>query len=150
MGSSRCQTTKQPHRESGPEEEPRACGFCLAYVQWGTPRASDFSPLCLGFPVCQTEGGNFIRLLRRFHDSIQITVWNSTYHNAHMLSVLKSCGLSHYKGASMVSHTIKNLSATWETKVRSLGWEDPLEKKMSTHSSIPAWRIPWTEESGCP
>ena len=33
-------------------------------------------------------------------------------------------------------------------KVQSLGWEDPLEKEMATHSSIPAWRIPWTEESG--
>ena len=35
-----------------------------------------------------------------------------------------------------------------ETQVRSLGWEDPLEKEMVTHSSILAWRIPWTEESG--
>ena len=36
----------------------------------------------------------------------------------------------------------------WETWVRSLGWEDPLEKEMATHSSILAWRIPWREESG--
>ena len=36
----------------------------------------------------------------------------------------------------------------WETWVRSLGWEDPLEKKMATHSSILAWKIPWTEEPG--
>ena len=36
----------------------------------------------------------------------------------------------------------------WETWVRSLGWEDPLEKEMATHSSILAWRIPWTEELG--
>ena len=35
-----------------------------------------------------------------------------------------------------------------ETRVRSLGWEDPLEKEMATHSSILAWRIPWTEEPG--
>ena len=35
-----------------------------------------------------------------------------------------------------------------ETQVQSLGWEDPLEKKMATHSSILAWEIPWTEESG--
>ena len=35
-----------------------------------------------------------------------------------------------------------------DTRVRSLGWEDPLEKEMVTHSSIPAWRIPWTEEPG--
>ena len=36
----------------------------------------------------------------------------------------------------------------WETGVQSLGWEDPLEKEMATHSSILAWRIPWTEEPG--
>ena len=41
------------------------------------------------------------------------------------------------------THT-KNLPAMWETWVRSLGWEDPLEKGKATHSSILAWRIPWT------
>ena len=43
---------------------------------------------------------------------------------------------------------LKGLPAMWETWVRSLGWEDPLEKEMATHSSILAWRIPWTEELG--
>jgi len=43
---------------------------------------------------------------------------------------------------------VKNLSAMWETWVLSLGWEDPLEKGMTNHSSILAWRIPWTEEPG--
>ena len=43
---------------------------------------------------------------------------------------------------------VKNLPATWETQVWSLGWEDPLEKSMVTHSSILAWRIPRTEEPG--
>ena len=42
----------------------------------------------------------------------------------------------------------KRLPAVWETWVRSLGQEDPLEKEMVTHSSILAWRIPWTEEPG--
>ena len=41
-----------------------------------------------------------------------------------------------------------SLPAVWETQVPSLGWEDPLEKGMATHSSILAWRIPWTEEPG--
>ena len=40
---------------------------------------------------------------------------------------------------------VKNLPAMWETWVQSLGQEDPLEKEMATHSSIVAWRIPWTE-----
>ena len=50
--------------------------------------------------------------------------------------------------ASLVAQMVKNLPATWETWVRSLGWEDPLEKEMASHSSILAWRIPWTEEPG--
>ena len=47
-----------------------------------------------------------------------------------------------------VAQTVKHLPAMWETWVQSLGWEDLLEKKMATHSSILAWKIPWTEESG--
>jgi len=49
------------------------------------------------------------------------------------------------KKTSQVVLEVKNSSAMWETWVRSLGWEDPLEKGMATHSSILAWRIPWTE-----
>ena len=49
---------------------------------------------------------------------------------------------------SLVAQTVKNLPAMQETQVRSLGREDPLEKEMATHSSILAWRIPWTEELG--
>ena len=49
-----------------------------------------------------------------------------------------------YSWASLVAQPIKNLPATWETWVRSLGWEDPLEKGKATHSSILAWRIPQT------
>ena len=45
-----------------------------------------------------------------------------------------------------MAQRVKRLPATWETQVRSLGWEDPLEKEMATHSSIVAWTIPWTEE----
>ena len=51
-------------------------------------------------------------------------------------------------GASLVAQRIKRLPAMQETRVRSLGWEDPLEKEMATHSSILAWSIPWTEETG--
>ena len=49
-----------------------------------------------------------------------------------------------YSWASLVAQLVKNPPATWETWVRSLGWEDPLEKGKATHSSILAWRIPWT------
>ena len=52
--------------------------------------------------------------------------------------------LFQYSWASLVAQTVKNPPATWETWVRSLVWEDPLEKGRATHSSILAWRIPWT------
>ena len=50
--------------------------------------------------------------------------------------------------ASLVAQRLKRLLAMWETQVQSLGREDPLEREMATHSSILAWRIPWTEEPG--
>ena len=57
-------------------------------------------------------------------------------------------GNSMFKWASLVAQTVKSLPTVWETRVQSLGWEDPLEKEMATHSSILAWKIPWTEEPG--
>ena len=50
--------------------------------------------------------------------------------------------------ASLVAQTVKHLPAVQETWVPSLGWEDPLEKEMATHSSTLAWKIPWTVEPG--
>ena len=50
----------------------------------------------------------------------------------------------------MVAKTVKNLPAIQETWVHSMSREDPMEKGMTTHSSIPAWRIPWMEEPGEP
>ena len=50
--------------------------------------------------------------------------------------------------ASLVAQTVKRLPAMLKTWVQSLGWEDPLEKVMATHSSTLAWKIPWMEEPG--
>ena len=50
--------------------------------------------------------------------------------------------------ASLVAQLVKNQPAMWETWVQSPGWEDPLDQGKATHSSILAWRIPWTEEPG--
>ena len=47
-----------------------------------------------------------------------------------------------------MTRSVKDLPAVQETRVRSLGWEDPLEKEMGTHSSILAWKILWREETG--
>ena len=49
---------------------------------------------------------------------------------------------------SLVAQMVKRLSTMRETRVRSLGWEDPLEKEMAIHSGTIAWKIPWTEEPG--
>ena len=51
-------------------------------------------------------------------------------------------------GVSLVAQMIKNLPAIQEIQVLSLGWKDPLEKGMATHSRFLTWRIPWTEEPG--
>ena len=68
---------------------------------------------------------------------------NGFYKSVHLclLELVKS-------KASLVAHMVKNLPAMWKTRVRSLGWEDPLEEEMATHSSILSWEIPWTEEPG--
>ena len=50
--------------------------------------------------------------------------------------------------AFLVAQSVKNLPAMQETRVRFLGWEDPLAKEMATHSNTHAWRIPWAEEPG--
>ena len=47
-----------------------------------------------------------------------------------------------------MAQTVKGVPTMWETWVHSLGWEDPLEKEMATHSSTLAWKIPWIEEPG--
>ena len=54
-----------------------------------------------------------------------------------------------YQGfqAAQVAQLVKNLPAMWETWVRSVSWEDPLEKGKGTHSRILAWRVPWTVQS---
>ena len=61
----------------------------------------------------------------------------------------QNCILSHILSPNCIlSQMVKNLPAVQKTGDQSLAWEDPLEKRMATHSSILAWRIPWTEEPG--
>ena len=59
-----------------------------------------------------------------------------------------NCTLILLEKASLVAQMVKHLPAMRETWVQSLGWEDPLEKEMATHSSTLAWKIPWIEEPG--
>ena len=72
-----------------------------------------------------------------------------THTHTHIYTHLYICIFIHiHIGASLVAQSVKNLPAMQETPVRFLGWEDPLKGEMATHSSILAWRIPWTEEPG--
>ena len=80
-----------------------------------------------------------------------VTGNNSTrYRVSSSFTVLKENVYLDVITASLVVQSVKNLSAMRETWVPSLGWEDPLVKGVTTHSSILAWRIPWTEEPGRP
>ena len=65
----------------------------------------------------------------------------------HLFVIVLWCLLC-VRQASLIAQFVKNLPAVQETRVEFLGWEDPLEKGMATHSSILAWKIPWTEEPG--
>ena len=64
------------------------------------------------------------------------------------LQVFDTLTMTYDLGASLVTQMVRNLPARQETQIRSLGQEDPLQKEMATHSSIFAWRIPWTGELG--
>ena len=68
------------------------------------------------------------------------------YYTKH--GTLPSCGSLRKWWALLVTQTVKNLPAMQKTWLQSLGQKDPLEEEMATHSSILAWEIPWTEESG--
>ena len=58
------------------------------------------------------------------------------------------CGMVLLSMGPLMAQMVKNMPAMWETQVRFLSWEDPLELRMATYSSILAWRIPWTEKPG--
>ena len=77
------------------------------------------------------------------HGILQARVleWGAIAFYTHSRECFVSC-------ASFVSQRVKNLPEMWETWVSSLDWEVPLEKATATHSSILAWKIPWTEEPG--
>ena len=88
--------------------------------------------------------------IENLHSSPQAPYLNTT--PSLSAEELDSCFHRLYRDcwASLVTQMVKNLPAMQETWVRSLGWEDALEKEMATHSSILAWRILWTEEPGGP
>ena len=92
------------------------------------------TPVFLGFPF-GSAGKEYSYILIRFPGSI---LGSGRFDGEGIGYPLQ------YSWASLVGHLVKNLPAMQETWVRSLVWEDPLEKRMATHSGILVWRIPWT------
>ena len=80
-------------------------------------------------------------------DSLPLSYQGSLYICIYIQCLYIHTHIYIYK-TSLVAQTVKSLPAMWETRVWFLGWEDSLEEEMATHSSILAWRIPWTEEPG--
>ena len=112
-------------------------------AKWLLPSSSLYSMLqpFLSIPFKNCKFPHFLK------NPISFPAWffsHSTYHHWPYLTFYLFILLI----AWPVAQTVENLDATQETWVQSLGWEDPLEKEMATHSSILAWRIPWTEELG--
>ena len=94
--------------------------------------------IMITFFLCPGVRNLVIFLLTYFNVLLRMNILNIPILNMHQL-VIKL-------GLSLVAQTVKNLPAMQKTWLWSLGGEDPLEKGMATYCSIPAWRIPWTEE----
>ena len=111
----------------------------LAQSQWKYNNKNDIGFTCLFSPVL--NGKEVIGLVYNNADLyfvIQVYHFITNYFNC----------FPWFLRAFLMTQTVKNPPAMWKTWVRSLGWEDPREEGAATHSSILAWRIPWTEEPG--
>ena len=150
---------------SGAGGGPR--GFFLigrATLPAGVPRASAFlrpsPPLraCPGFSLVLTN--NCFKSVVFFFTCIFLYVPSFFLRCTHFFKILLFnstnpcmwyqviCQLVYMEKVSLIAQTVKRLPTVWETRVRSLHQEDPLEKEMATHSSMLAWKILWTEEPG--
>ena len=96
----------------------------------------------------KTVGLNLSIQKTKIMASSPITSWQIDGETMETETLFWGASKSLYFGTSLVAQMVKHLPEVQETQVRSLGWEDPLEKEMATHSSILAWKIPWTEEPG--
>ena len=110
---------------------------CQAPLSMGFSRQEYWSGMPFPPPGDLPDPGSNLHLLHWQADSLSLSPLGSPYINTHT-----------YTWASLIAQSVKNRPAMQETWVGFLGWEDPLEKEMATHSSILAWRIPWTAEPG--
>ena len=116
------------------------------FIFWGSKITADNdSSHEMSFNACSLEAS--IAPWKQSYDQLRQHIQKQGHHFADKVWLLIPDN-SHFiiKWASLVAQMVKNLPTVKETEVLSLVWEDPLEKGMAAHSSILAWRIPWTEE----
>ena len=127
-----------------PSPTLRACSNSCPSSQWCHPTISSsvipFSSCLQSFPA----SGSFPRSWFFASGGQTIGVSVLEYSSIYTIFIL----FIYLFLSSLVAQKVKHPPAMWETGVQSLGWEDPLEKEKATHSSILAWKSPWTEEPG--
>ena len=137
--------TRQPHRlyiGTNQAKERRGEKRKLSIWQWDSKSLQDLWSSLVEISSFRDEK---IRVWKGYvtclqsHSQLSLITRLSTDQNSSLLTVSTIW-------ASLVAQMVKNLPAMWEMWVGSLGWENPLEKGIATHSSILAWTIPWTEE----
>ena len=128
--------------------------FLLSLPNWAMRWCQDVQlPSChchCHFPSCSSRCSRFLSFELAFPWStshfwyLYLGFYFSRLTHLHSVLLVTSRSLLTYNRASLVAQLVKDPPAMWETWVRPLGWEDPLKKGKVTHSSILAWRIPWT------
>ena len=96
------------------------------------------NPLCLALPFLTSQLVSLVSLYPQPPETIVLLLPTPLLYAVPFTRVFR---------ASLVVQTVKRLLTMWETRVQSVGWEDPLEKEMATYSSTLAWKIPWEEPS---
>ena len=123
-------------------EGQNGCQWANIMVLTGVHFFGGLKEKSISLPFSLSRGSLHVLACGFFPDSNHITPISASAVTSSLTIILTSCF------TSLVAKTVKNLPAMQETWLQSLGWEDLLEKEMATHSSVLAWRVPWTEEPG--
>ena len=120
--------------------------FTQTHVHWVgdaiQPSYPLSSPSSSAFNFSQHQGlFQWVRSSHQVAKVLEFQLQHQSFQWIFRTDLLQGC-------TSLVAQMVKHLSTMWETRVRSLGWEDPLEKEMAIHSRTIVWKIPWAEEPG--
>ena len=135
-------------RKNSPREPPGEAHSPVDSMIWGFQNSDTKIPMALSHPVCD----NMLQLSQETNRDAETSgegmmLWEFTALKYQQnITIKENIATLQWRQEPLVAQTVKSLPAVRETWVRSLCWEDTLEKEMATHSSILAWRIPWTKE----